>query len=156
VQEEFEILENFKRDWPGWPKDQVLEGSCVGGKRWFGFAHEASLQIFSSLMIGRRGGVWEELTVVDRAKKTLIDQLVMHDTTTSTGFLLDLTSIRYEVRLGKNLGAVSLRCVSELVNCAVTKPEEFLSWVKRVTVPTGPRRSISSTRIVPGCYGRRQ
>ena len=155
---EFSKLENFKMSWPAWPKNRIFELPCVGARTAFCFAREADrFQILASIVVGKRGGIWEALTVVDPTQKILIDQLVMSATTDdSDGFLFSVEEMRAEIRSGVNYEDVCLGHITRLIECATTDPVDFLARIKTALIPDSARNSIGLSRIIPGSYGSRQ
>lgn len=124
------LIEKYERIWTGLPKDRVVEDETPRGEKRVSVAFELAApelgtrQIYLAVVIGRRGGLREELIVLDPGKLYVIDRLLLSSVQRDIPVLLDRLGImRMEIRNGGEPLEVCRRILGEEVERLRKKPE---------------------------------
>lgn len=113
------LVEYFTEQWSTQPKHKVCEGVTIDGTRLIGFAAEVGrFQVFLSVNIGKRGGISEDVVILDPAQRFVVDRLHLAERTVSgDGHFLELREMRNRVRRGgENPILVVRECVADCLS----------------------------------------
>jgi hypothetical protein len=148
---EIQLIEQFERYWPHLPKDKVFHAPCKEGHMVFFGTEHGPYQLLLKAIIGKRGGLAEEIIVIDTEKRVLADRLYLAEQNTFTGHLLRLDLVRSAMKDNpEKLGAVT-SFMAEILERVQKHPKEYFNEGR---LPRKGYVSISVATVSGGAWGQ--
>lgn len=149
---EIMIVEMVEDDWDKVPKNQVCVLAKPDATRvWFATGHE-HLKFFLSVVLGSRGGLKEEIVLVDSSRRTVADRLLLSEVNSMIGRTLPLSEMRKANKGIPHQGKVQALVSYMKTACAdaQTNPETFF---RETNLPHLGLVSASVATMSGGAWG---
>ena len=144
--QDLEDIEHFESLWNEWPKNQLWQGvlTTKNHPAIFFACEIGQYRILSSASVGPRGGIREQLMILDFKQAITIDRLILADSASlyEGGYLLPLADMRYQVkREGKQPFDVCHQAMQKILDDVLARPDHYIGLI-----PTLERQARSVPR----------
>ena len=144
---DFATIEWVNDRFPNIPKELLLKSVLPNGEtmHWFAWERE-SVRVILIAAVGVRGGLREEVFVVDNARKVFVDRLVLAETTTmGDGYILPTISMREARMNGADSHRIAIEFLKDALKSFRERPEFYQDHYSRMSRPAS-----ESVRVVQG------
>ncbi len=108
--EEIRIVEQFEANWALLPKEKISEECLRSGETALWFCAEFGQRRFVlTLVVGKKGGVAEEIFIIDPTQKIVADRLQVADRCIHNSHFVDLQGLRELIRKDKSTAKIICR-----------------------------------------------
>jgi hypothetical protein len=151
IEEEFAVdfatIEWVNNRFPNIPKEQLLKSELPNGETMHWFAWECgSVRVILIAVVGVKGGLREEVFVVDNARKVFVDRLVLAETTTmGEGHILMMERMRLSRKYGGDPHKIAIKFLKDALEDFRERPEFQHGRYSRMSRPAS-----ASVRVVQG------
>ena len=148
--EEIALIEHLESVWKKITPGEVYTSPTTRGGTSFWFADKfGDFIIFLGIILGRKNGVVEEVTVLDTSKKIVLDRLVVSEVTNTDGTVVSLPNLRGAIRDDRERAkAICLQHMWDVVRGLREDPEEAEDLLRTIE----PRHSVSVRTVSAGAF----